>query len=35
MRQIIAESVHIDEFSPENSEVWAEAYKKFLAVTKL
>ena len=35
MRQIIAESVHIDEFLPVNSEVWAEAYKKFLAVTKL
>lgn len=35
MRQIIAESVHIDEFIPENSEVWAEAYKKFLAVTQL
>lgn len=35
MRQIIAESVHIDEFIPQNSEVWAEAYKKFLAVTQL
>ena len=35
MRQIIAESVHIDEFAPENPEVWAEAYEKFLAVTGL
>ena len=35
MRQIIAESVHIDEFIPENPEIWAEAYKKFLAITKL
>ena len=35
MRQIIGESVQLDEFLPQNSELWAEAYKKFLAVTKL
>ena len=35
MRQIIGESVQLDEFLPQNSEVWAGAYLKFLAVTKL
>ncbi|MDD3321203.1 MAG: rhamnulokinase [Paludibacter sp.] len=35
MRQIIAESVHIDEFYPENPEAWEEAYEKFLTVTGL
>ena len=35
MRQIIGESVQLDEFLPQNPEVWAEAYQKFLAVTKL
>jgi rhamnulokinase len=35
MRQIIAESVHIDEFLPENPEIWEEAYQKFEAVTGL
>ena len=35
MRQIIGESVLLDEFLPQNPEVWAEAYQKFLAVTKL
>ena len=35
MRQIIRESVQLDEFLPQNAEIWAEAYQKFLAVTKL
>ena len=35
MRQIIGESVQLDEFIPQNSEEWAEAYQKFVAVTKL
>ncbi len=35
MRQIIAESVHIDEFLPENPKVWEEAYEKFLTVVGL
>jgi rhamnulokinase len=35
MRQIIGESVLLDEFLPQNPEVWADAYQKFLAVTKL
>jgi rhamnulokinase len=35
MRQIIGESVQMDEFLPLNPEIWAEAYKKFLTVTKL
>lgn len=35
MRQIIGESVQLDEFQPENSEVWKDAYQKFLKVTGL
>jgi rhamnulokinase len=35
MRQIIGESVHLDEFFPENHEQWAAAYKHFLKVTKI
>jgi len=35
MRQIIGESVLLDEFLPQNPEVWAEAYNKFVAVTGL
>lgn len=34
MRQIIGESVQLDEFLPENPEVWAEAYEKFLKIIK-
>ena len=35
MRQIIRESVQLDEFLPQNAEIWAEAYKKFVTVTGL
>ncbi len=35
MRQIIANSVALDEFTPENSFVWNEAYEKFLDITQL
>lgn len=35
MRQIIRESVQLDEFLPDNSDVWAEAYKRFLMITQL
>jgi rhamnulokinase len=35
MRQIIGESVQLDEFLPQNPDVWAEAYKKFVTVTGL
>jgi Sugar (pentulose and hexulose) kinases len=35
MRQIIGESVHLDEFFPENHEQWAAAYQHFLKVTKI
>jgi len=35
MRQIIRESVPLDEFAPENADVWKEAYQKFLGITKL
>ena len=35
MRQIIGESFQLDEFLPQNPEVWAEAYKKFMTVTSL
>jgi rhamnulokinase len=34
MRQIIGESVQLDEFFPENQEIWAEAYQKFLKIIK-
>jgi rhamnulokinase len=34
MRQIIRESVQLDMFLPENTEVWQEAYHKFLDITK-
>lgn len=35
MRRIIGESVHIDEFQPQNADLWLETYGKFLAVTGL
>jgi rhamnulokinase len=35
MRKIISESVLTDEFLPQNTKVWAEAYHKFLNVTGL
>ncbi len=35
MRQIIRESVPLDEFQPQNSECWSAAYDKFLKITKL
>lgn len=35
MRQIIANSVQLDEFTPEDSIVWYEAYQKFLSITQL
>ena len=35
MRQIISESVLLDEFLPENPEEWAKAYQKFVKVTGL
>ncbi len=35
MRQIIRQSVQIDEFLPENPTVWKDAYKNFLKVTGL
>lgn len=35
MREIIAESVQLDEFEPQNPEIWAEAYQRFIRITKL
>lgn len=35
MRQIIANSVPLDEFTPENKTVWDQAYQKFLTITRL
>jgi rhamnulokinase len=35
MRRIIGESVQLDEFVPENTELWTEAYQQFLKITKL
>ena len=35
MRRIIRESIQLDEFFPENPEIWAEAYEEFLIITKL
>jgi rhamnulokinase len=35
MRKIIGESVQLDEFLPQDAELWAEAYRKFVKVTKL
>ncbi len=35
MRQIIGKSVQLDEFLPENTGIWAEAYERFLTVTRL
>ena len=32
MRQIIGESVQLDEFIPENTEEWMEAYEKFMKI---
>ena len=34
MREIIGASVQLDEFLPQNPEVWAEAYQKYLSITK-
>lgn len=35
MRLIIRKSTLMDEFLPENPAVWAEAYQKFISITKL
>jgi rhamnulokinase len=35
MRQIISESIPLDEFLPENNEIWENAYQKFMTVTGL
>ncbi len=35
MRQIIGESVVLDEFLPQDKDVWIDAYQKFMKVTKL
>jgi len=35
MRQIIGESVVLDEFLPQDKNVWTNAYQKFMKVTKL
>lgn len=35
IRQIIRESIQLDEFIPENTYAWEAAYRKFLTVTKL
>lgn len=35
MRQIICNSVQLDEFTPENPIAWHEAYQKFLTITRL
>jgi rhamnulokinase len=35
MRQIIRNSVQLDEFIPEEAEIWNEAYQKFLRITQL
>jgi rhamnulokinase len=35
MRSIIAQSVHIDEYEPQNADMWLEAYGKFQTVTGL
>ncbi len=35
MRQIIGESVVLDEFLPQDKAAWADAYQKFMKVTKL
>jgi Sugar (pentulose and hexulose) kinases len=34
MRRIIRESVHLEEFVPENNEVWEAAYQKYLGLTQ-
>jgi rhamnulokinase len=34
MRQIIRESIQLDEFSPENKNEWENAYSKFLSIIK-
>lgn len=34
MRRIIRESVHLEEFVPDNNEVWEAAYQKYLGVTQ-
>jgi len=33
MRRIIRESVHLEEFVPDNNEVWEAAYQKYLGLT--
>jgi rhamnulokinase len=35
MRQIIRDSVQLDEYLPENSSFWAEGYQRFIEITKL
>jgi len=35
MRQIIRESVQLDEFLPENHQEWEQAYQKFLTITSI
>ncbi len=35
MRRIIAQSVHIDEFEPQNAEEWEKAYRKFIGIIAL
>ena len=32
MRQIIRESVHLEEFLPENKSEWEKSYAKFLSI---
>jgi len=35
MRQIIRESVQLDEFLPENNKTWEKAYLSFLELTQI
>lgn len=35
MRGIIADSVQLDEFVPQNASLWADAYDRFLQITKI
>jgi rhamnulokinase len=35
MRQIIGNSIQLDEFTPKNKTVWDDAYQKFLTITQL
>jgi rhamnulokinase len=34
MRQIIRESIHIEEFKPENSSIWEKAYQRFIEIVE-